>query len=60
MLEPLADPSFWKAQWDLFWAAPLIVLPLVFAVGALVWWFRGKLVDREVSALRAERDTWSW
>jgi thiamine pyrophosphate-dependent acetolactate synthase large subunit-like protein len=44
----------WKQQWTAFWSAPAIIGPLLLIVGSIVWWFRGRLFEAQVSGLKEQ------
>jgi hypothetical protein len=56
-MDKLLDPSFWETSWKTFWSAPGVAIPLLLVWGAVVWWFRGLLKDREISGLKGQIDT---
>ena len=47
-------PEFWAQQWAAFWSAPAIMGPLLLIVGFVVWWFRGRLFEAQVSGLKEQ------
>src|SRR5262245_55487203 len=57
MPEQFLTPDFWKAQLDVVFTAPWLVIPLLVLAAIAAWKLKGNIDDGEVKALRAERDT---
>lgn len=34
----ISDPALWKAQWEAFTAAPVVIVPMIIAVATGSWW----------------------
>jgi hypothetical protein len=53
-MDAVFTSEFWKSQIDVVASAPWAVLPLLILVAVVFYWLRGRFVDGELAALRAE------